>query len=115
MVMGVEDDSPAAAADLMIGDIIIAYNDQPTETHDELFAALAGGVVDKAAPVEILRGGKAQTLQITAAERKESPRRGHRRRVMFGGPGFMMPHRGFRRGRGRRHGHHHHDEEGDGQ
>jgi S1-C subfamily serine protease len=98
LVMGLEDDSPAEAAGLTIGDILIGFNGQPVEDHDALLAALTGEVVGKPAPVEILRGGKPETVTVTAAERAEAPRREHRRRrMMWRGP---MP-RGF--GRGFRH------------
>ncbi|TAK12429.1 MAG: PDZ domain-containing protein [Anaerolineae bacterium] len=98
LVMGMEDGSPAETAGLMIGDILIGFNGQPVHDHEDLLAALTGAVVGKATPLEILRGGKVETVQITAAERKEeAPRREHRRHAMWEG---RMP-RGFGRRFGR--------------
>ncbi len=103
LVNGLEDDSPAAAAGLMVGDIIIGFNGQAVNNHDELLAALSGEVVDTATPLEILRGGQVESLSVTASERPE-PQRRHR----GGGPRGMrgMRRRGKRGGRGRHGGHH---------
>ena len=84
LVINLEDDSPAAEGGLMIGDIIVGMNGEVAETHDRLMALLTGEVVGKATPVEVLRGGKPKTLQITIGEREESPRRRSRRGWRFG-------------------------------
>ncbi len=79
LIIGVEDDSPAAAGGLMVGDILVGMAGQPVEDHDALFAQLTGEVVGSPADVEVLRGGKPQTVAVTASERKET-RRGRGRR-----------------------------------
>jgi serine protease DegQ len=70
ILIGVESDSPAEAAGLIVGDIIVAIDGQPVQTHDELFARLSGDVIDKSTPVEVLRGGQPQTIDVKIGARK---------------------------------------------
>ena len=81
LVIGIENDSPAGQAGLIVGDILIGLNGQPILDHDELFALLSGEVVGKATPVEILRGGQPQTIQVTIGEAPAAEERheGHHR------------------------------------
>ncbi|HLF72751.1 MAG TPA: trypsin-like peptidase domain-containing protein [Anaerolineales bacterium] len=69
LIVSVENDSPAAKGGLMIGDILLAVAGAPVLHHDELFARLGGDVVGKSTPVEILRGGQPQTINIVVGER----------------------------------------------
>ena len=69
LVLSVEKKSPAEVAGLMVGDILVGIDSQPVNDHDELFARLSGDVVGKSIPVEILRGGQPQTLQVKIGER----------------------------------------------
>ena len=100
LVVSLEEDSPAAKGGLTVGDIIVGLNKNAVENHDELMALLTGEVVGKATPLEVLRGGKPETLQVTIGERKEMPRQRRRRhrRMRFGGPRRKF-HQGSRRGR----------------
>jgi S1-C subfamily serine protease len=70
ILIGIEKDSPAEAAGLMVGDIIVAINSQPVQNHDELFARLSGDVIDKSTPVEVLRGGQPQSINVKIGARK---------------------------------------------
>jgi S1-C subfamily serine protease len=70
ILIGVEKVSPAEAAGLMVGDIIVAVDGQPVRDHDELFARLSGDVVDKSTPVEVLRGGQPQTIDVKIGARQ---------------------------------------------
>ncbi len=70
LLVGVESDSPAQAAGLMVGDIIVAINGRPIFNHDELLAYLSSDAVGKPAPVEVLRGGQPQTLTVTIGARE---------------------------------------------
>jgi S1-C subfamily serine protease len=53
----------------MISDILVAVAGTPVFHHDELFARLNGDVVGKSTPVEILRGGQPQTINVVIGER----------------------------------------------
>ena len=67
--MGLEKDSPAAKGGLIIGDILVGVAGEPVLHHDELFARLNGEVVGKSTPIDILRGGQPQTLNVLIGEK----------------------------------------------
>ena len=69
LVVSVEKDSPASKGGLIVGDILLAVEGNPVLHHDELFARLNGDVVGKSTPIEILRGGQPQTLNIVIGDR----------------------------------------------
>ena len=69
LLVGLENDSPAGNAGLMVGDILVSIAGEPVEHHDELFARLSGDVVGKSIAVEILRGGKVESIQVVVGER----------------------------------------------
>jgi serine protease DegQ len=69
LVVSVENDSPASKAGLIVGDILVAVAGVPVLHHDELFVSLSSDVVGKSTPVEILRGGQPQTLNVLIGER----------------------------------------------
>ena len=70
LIMSVEKNSPASKGGLIVGDILVAVAGSPILHHDELFARLNGDVVGKATPIEILRGGQPQTMNIVIGERE---------------------------------------------
>jgi len=61
--------SPAAAAGLLIGDIIVAFDRAPVHDGEELITRLRGDRVGKAVPVTVLRGGAALDVTVTIGER----------------------------------------------
>jgi len=69
LVVSVEKDSPASKGGLMVGDILVSVSGVPVFHHDELFTRLSGDVAGKSAPIEILRGGQPQTLNVLIGER----------------------------------------------
>ena len=69
LIVGVEKESPAAKGGLMVGDILVGVKGTPVMHHDELFGVLTGDVVGKATPMEVLRGGQLQTVNVTVGER----------------------------------------------
>lgn len=70
LLVGVESDSPAEIAGLMVGDIIVAIDGQPVSNHDELLARLSSDVIDKSTPVEVLRGGQPQNVNVKIGTRQ---------------------------------------------
>jgi S1-C subfamily serine protease len=70
LIMSVEKNSPASQGGLMVGDILVAVDGKPILHHDELFARLNGDVVGRATPLEILRGGRPETVSIVIGARE---------------------------------------------
>jgi S1-C subfamily serine protease len=69
LIVGVEAGGPAAAAGVMIGDILTGLNNEAISDQDDLLVRLSGDVVGKAAPLEVIRGGQVTNLSITIGER----------------------------------------------
>jgi len=69
LIMGIEKESPAAKGGLIVGDILVGVAGEPILHHDELFARLNGEVVGKSTPIDILRGGQPQTLNVLIGEK----------------------------------------------
>lgn len=69
LIVGVENNSPASKGGLMVGDILMAVAGAPVLHHDDLFASLNGEVAGKSTPIEILRGGQPQNLNVPVGER----------------------------------------------
>jgi S1-C subfamily serine protease len=75
MAISIEDDSPAAKAGLMIGDVLLKFNGQTLNHMEDLFTALNAGVVGQTVALEITRGGAPMTLSTTLTERPSSGER----------------------------------------
>jgi S1-C subfamily serine protease len=69
LVVRVEADSPATQGGMLVGDIVVQFNQQTITDTDELQAQLAGSLVGQSVPVQVLRGGSLHTIQITVGER----------------------------------------------
>lgn len=69
LIVGMEKDSPAEKGGLMIGDILVGIAGVAIEHHDELFVRLSGDVVGKSTPMDVLRGGKLQSVNVVVGER----------------------------------------------
>jgi len=72
LVSGVVGEGPAAAAGVMVGDVILALDSQPITSPEDLLDLLAGDRVGKAARLRILRGGTPVDLAVTVGERQAS-------------------------------------------
>lgn len=70
LVLWLEEGGPAQTGGLLVGDILVAIDGQPVGDPDDLFAALGGDMVGKSIAVDILRGGRPESLQVTVGERK---------------------------------------------
>jgi S1-C subfamily serine protease len=68
LVRSVDAGSPARAAGVVIGDIILRLGDAPATDEYELHKALSGDVVGKTLALRILRAEKAVELQVTPRE-----------------------------------------------
>ncbi len=70
LVLWLDEGAPAEKAGFLVGDILVAVSGQPVGDHDDLFSALNGDTVGKSIAVEVLRGGRPETVSVTVGERK---------------------------------------------
>ena len=70
LVLWLEENGPAQKGGLFVGDTIVAVGSQPVGDPDDLFSALNSDTVGKSIAVEVLRGGRPETLAVTVGERK---------------------------------------------
>lgn len=69
LIVGMEDDSPSAKGGLLVGDILVGVAGEAVEHHDELFTKLSGDVVGKSTALDVLRGGKLESIKVVVGER----------------------------------------------
>jgi S1-C subfamily serine protease len=69
LIVGMEDDSPATTGGLLVGDILVGVAGEAVAHHDELFTKLSGDVVGKSTAVDVLRGGKLESIKVVVGER----------------------------------------------
>ena len=74
LVTGIVADSPADAAGLLVGDVIVSFDGQPVEEPESLVTLLRGDRVGKAVTLTILRGVKTEDVAVTVGERPRSKR-----------------------------------------
>ena len=72
LVVGVTPGSPASAAGVLIGDVLLEFDGHDIESPEELLDLLLGDRVGKPVPLKILRGGAVTTLTVTVGERPVS-------------------------------------------
>jgi S1-C subfamily serine protease len=70
LVIWLEENGPAQTGGLFVGDTLVAIAGQPVSDPDDLFSALNSDTVGKSIAVEVLRGGKPETVNVTVGERK---------------------------------------------
>jgi len=69
LLTSVEDDGPAHHAGLMLGDVIIAFDDASTRSMPDLLGLLTGERVGSSVGVKVVRAGKVEERKVTVGER----------------------------------------------
>jgi S1-C subfamily serine protease len=69
LVVSVSAGSPADAAGLIVGDVLLDFDGQPTGSPDDLLDLLAGRRVGQTIVARILRGGAEREVPVTVADR----------------------------------------------
>jgi S1-C subfamily serine protease len=69
LIVGVTAGSPAAAAGILVGDLLLEFDGHPVEAPEELLDLLLGDRVGKTIVLKVLRGGTAVEFPITVGER----------------------------------------------
>lgn len=72
LVTSLVDDGPADRAGVLVGDVMVAFDDTPVREPEELIMLLRGDRVGQAAQLTLLRSGQALQVPVTVGER---PRR----------------------------------------
>lgn len=108
LVVGIEDESPAAGSGLLVGDILVGLAGKPVVTHSQLLGALSGEIVGQETEMEVLRAGKPETLKVTITERPEHDEGWHGRRSWHRHRGDLHGRRSGRSSRGAHHHNHEH-------
>jgi S1-C subfamily serine protease len=65
LIVGVEPESPAASAGIMVGDILVGFAGRETSDHEDLLEQLLAGMGGKTVHVELLRGGRREEISLT--------------------------------------------------
>ena len=69
LVVGIKAETPADAAGMLIGDVLLALDAHPLTSPEELFDLLVGDRVGRSVVFRVLRGGTPTDVGITVAER----------------------------------------------
>jgi S1-C subfamily serine protease len=69
LVVGVTSGGPAAAAGVLVGDVLLEFDGHAIEAPEELLDLLLGDRVGRAVPLKVLRGGAVTELTVTVGER----------------------------------------------
>ncbi|MEP7310369.1 MAG: trypsin-like peptidase domain-containing protein [Acidobacteriota bacterium] len=69
LVVGVTDGSPAAAAGILVGDVLLAINGQAIASPEDLLDVLYRAEIGKAVVARVLRGGAVVEVPVTVGER----------------------------------------------
>jgi S1-C subfamily serine protease len=69
IVVGVEAESPAEQAGVLLGDILVAIDGAAVADADDLMTALASDRIGKPVTVRVIRAGAPRELSVTIAER----------------------------------------------
>lgn len=69
LVVGIEEQSPADAGGLLVGDILVGFGGAPLARTEDLQEQLVAEQVGAAAELTVLRGGEPASLTVTPSER----------------------------------------------
>lgn len=69
LVLGVAPESPADAAGLLIGDVLIGFDGHDVDDPETLLGLLTADRVGREVPVALVRGGTAQQVTVAVGER----------------------------------------------
>jgi S1-C subfamily serine protease len=69
LVVGITSGSPAAAAGLLVGDVVLDFDGRAIHSPEDLLDLLLGDRVGRAVALRVLRGAAALDLKVTVGER----------------------------------------------
>ena len=69
LVVGVTSGSPAAAAGVLVGDVILDFDGHAVQSPEDLLDLLVGDRVGREVRLRVLRGGISSDVKVTVGER----------------------------------------------
>ena len=72
LVVGVTDASPASVGGVLVGDVLMALDDQAVDSPEDLLDLLVGDRVGRTVTLDVRRGGATIELEVTVGERPVS-------------------------------------------
>jgi len=69
LIADVKDETPAARAGLLVGDVIVTFDGLPVESPEDLLDLLSGDRIGKPVAVNLVRGGSVKEVKVTIGER----------------------------------------------
>jgi S1-C subfamily serine protease len=69
LVLGIAPDSPAEAAGLLVGDVLVGFDGHDVDDPETLLGLLTADRVGRAVPLSLVRGGSAQQVTVSVGER----------------------------------------------
>jgi S1-C subfamily serine protease len=70
LIVKVDEQSPAHKGGMLVGDILVGLDGHETNDSEDLQLLLTGERVGKTIPIDVVRGGNLQTLQVTVGQRQ---------------------------------------------
>ena len=72
LIVGVTEGSPADAAGVLVGDILLRFDGRAIQSAEDLLDLLVGDRVGRAVPATFLRGGSPLEIALTVGARQGS-------------------------------------------
>jgi serine protease DegQ len=72
LVIAVAAGGPAEAGGVLIGDLVVGFDQHPIGSTDDLLTLLTADRVGRALPLRVLRGGAVRDITVTVGERRAS-------------------------------------------
>ena len=69
LIVGVSPGSPAEAAGVLVGDVLLEFDGQPVAAPEQLLDLLSGAQIGREATLRLLRGGQPQQVVVTIGTR----------------------------------------------
>jgi S1-C subfamily serine protease len=69
LILSVADGSPADAAGLLIGDVLVAFDGTPVDDPETLLGLLGSARIGQATPITVLRGGAVHDMTVIVGDR----------------------------------------------
>ncbi|MBA3534391.1 MAG: trypsin-like peptidase domain-containing protein [Ardenticatenales bacterium] len=75
LILHIEEGTPAEQGGLILGDIVVGLDGQPVIDTADLQELMTGDRVGRAVPIDVIRGGTLQSVQVTIGQRGDEQRR----------------------------------------